>query len=68
VTVLAQAAQHDPPARPQLDDHERQVQEAEDRVVADEQRAAVGDPIDSEELWGCHARQRRDHAGEPVQL
>jgi hypothetical protein len=50
VGVLAQAADGDPAALPDLGHHERQIEEAVDGVVPDQERAVIGQVPDAVEL------------------
>ena len=68
VGVLAEPAHHDPPARPQLAHHERQIEKRVAGVVAREHDRPVRDPVDSEHLGLGDSPERRQNRHEPVHL
>jgi hypothetical protein len=66
--MLAEPAEADAPPSPQLRRHERDVDQPKQCVVADEQRAALGDPVDTVDLRLGDAFQRCEERGHPVHL
>ena len=50
MSMIAEPAQADAAPSPQLARHERDVDQPKQRVVADEQHAALGNPLDTVDL------------------
>jgi len=68
VGVVAQPADDDPPARPQLAHHERQIEEGVAGVVAHEQDGPVRDALEPDHLGLGDASERRQNRRHPIHL
>ena len=69
MAVVAETADADAVLLPQLDHHERQVKEGVERVVADEEDAAIsGDVLDAVRLGLGDEGEGCENRREPVHL